>query len=196
MDMIFDFETLSTDRVNGVVLSLAILVYDETRFNEKQQYSYTELLEGSRFIKFNVEDQVKNYGRKIDPDTLKWWGEQSKEAQASQLAPSPRDQPLNEIINFINKHTSHCSLRRVYSRGNTFDNVFLDYIAQQVGQPVPWPHYIVRDTRTLIEGMSYGSGLSCSYVPEGLESMFVPHDPQHDIVMDVMRIQTLAIALG
>jgi hypothetical protein len=26
--------------------------------------------------------------------------------------------------------------------------------------------------------------------------VFVAHDPQHDIVMDVMRLQTLALALG
>jgi hypothetical protein len=44
--------------------------------------------------------------------------------------------------------------------------------------------------------MAWGAGLSNGFVPEGLEEQFVAHDPQHDIVMDVMRLQTLAIALG
>ena len=66
MAIIFDFETLSTDRVNGVVLSLALLEFNEERFTEKTAYSYTELLEMSRYIKFDVADQVKNGKRKID----------------------------------------------------------------------------------------------------------------------------------
>ena len=63
MAIIFDFETLSVDRVNGVLLSMAVLEFEESRFNPKEQYSYTELLESSRYIKFDVESQVKKYGR-------------------------------------------------------------------------------------------------------------------------------------
>ena len=44
--------------------------------------------------------------------------------------------------------------------------------------------------------MSWGIDLRNGFIPEGLESVFVAHDPQHDIVMDVMRLQTLALALG
>lgn len=196
MELIFDFETLSTDRVNGVVLSLAALVYDPTRFNVKQQYSYTELLESSRFIKFNAADQVKVHNRKIDQDTLKWWGQQSKDAQQSQLQPSEKDQPLSDCIPFITKHTQDYSLNKVFSRGNTFDNIFLDYIAIDTNQVVPWPHWAVRDTRSYIEGMAFGTDIKNGFIPDGLDEFFVPHDPQHDIVMDVMRMQTLAIALG
>ncbi len=194
--MIFDFETLSTDRVNGVVLSLALLVYDPNRFNENDQYTYTELLENSQFIKLKVDDQVKNYGRKIDQDTLKWWGDQSKEARQSQFIPNENDQPLDQLLPFVQKHTESHSLKKVFSRGNTFDNIFLDYIAIDTGQNVPWPHWVVRDTRSMIEGMAYGSELSNSFIPEGLDQFFIPHDPQHDIVMDVMRMQALAIAIG
>ena len=45
MAIIFDFETLSVDRVNGVLLSMAVIEFEESRFNPKEQYSYTELLE-------------------------------------------------------------------------------------------------------------------------------------------------------
>ena len=196
MELIFDFETLSTDRVNGVVLSIAAMVYDPERFNEKHQYSYTELLERTRFMKFKVDDQVKNYNRKIDQDTLKWWGEQSKEAQASPLAPSEKDRPLSECLSFVSNLCMQDDINKVFSRGNTFDNIFLDYIAAQTHQPVPWPHWVVRDTRSYIEGMAFGTDIQNGFIPDGLDKFFVPHDPQHDIVMDVMRMQTLAIALG
>ena len=35
MAIIFDFETLSVDRVNGVLLSMAVLEFEESRFNPK-----------------------------------------------------------------------------------------------------------------------------------------------------------------
>ena len=196
MEVIYDYETLSTDRVKGVVLSMALCVYDPNRFTAKDQYSYTELLETTRFIKFDVQDQVKNYGRKIDQDTLKWWGEQSKEAQRSQLAPSEKDQPLSECLPFVNKHTQQCSIQKVFTRGNTFDPLLLDYIALDTKQIVPFPHWTIRDTRSYIEGMGFGTDIKNGFVPDGLDEFFVPHDPQHDITMDVMRMQTLAIALG
>ena len=194
MSIIFDFETLSTDRVNGVVLSLALLEFKEERFTENTAYSYTELLEMSRYIKFDVSDQVKNGKRKIDQDTLEWWGQQSETAQ-KQLIPSQHDKPLADLIPWLSSNING-SVSNVYSRGNTFDPIFVDYIASQYHQVVPWPHWSIRDTRSMIDGMAWGSNLSNGFVPEGLEEQFVAHDPQHDIVMDVMRLQTLAIALG
>lgn len=196
MEYIFDFETLSTDRVHGVVLSLAGLLYDPKRFTESDQYEYTELLEKSHFIKFDATSQVNGYNRKIDMDTLEWWGKQSAEARQSQLDPSSDDQPLSKCLPFIRKHTEDYGLKRVFCRGNTFDNVMLDYIAEATDELVPWPHWVVRDTRSYIEGLAFGSDIRNNFVPEELQEFFVAHDPQHDIVMDVMRMQKLAIALG
>lgn len=194
MALIFDFETLSTDRVNGVILSMALLEFDEKRFNEKEQYSYTELLEMTRYIKFDVESQVKQYGRQIDRDTLRWWGDQSEHAQ-KQLKPTPYDQDLRECLPFIEKQVQN-PIEKVYCRGNTFDPIFIDYISEQTGQYVPWSHWMIRDTRSTIEGMAWGMDLNNGFIPDGLDKFFVAHDPQHDIVMDVMRLQTLALAIG
>ena len=41
--VIYDFETLSQDMVNGVAVSLAVLQYDDKRFL-KNPYTYEELL--------------------------------------------------------------------------------------------------------------------------------------------------------
>jgi hypothetical protein len=58
-------------------------------------------------MKFDVEDQVKNYNRKIEKDTLEWWGKQNKEAQAK-LAPSGEDKSIAELFSFfiLNKATN------------------------------------------------------------------------------------------
>ena len=77
---IYDFETLSQNPVDGVVISFAMLNYDPMRF-EKDPYTYQELVDKCNYIKFDVADQVKSYGRKIEKDTVRWWSEQNKEAQ-------------------------------------------------------------------------------------------------------------------
>ena len=194
MNYISDFETLSTDRVNGAIISMAILEFDTNRFNT-EPYEYSQLLDNTGFIKFNVEDQVKNHGRKIDPDTLKWWGEQSAEARA-QLKPSENDKPLSECIPFINDYIGSTKVNKIFSRGNTFDPIILDYIGVQYNQVIPWGHWAMRDTRSIIDGMAWGTDIKNGFIPDELQPLFVAHDPTHDIVMDVMRMQFLSRALG
>jgi hypothetical protein len=227
MNYIFDFETLSTDRVNGVIVSMAILEFDTNRFNT-EPYEYSQLLDNTGFIKFDVEDQVKSHGRKIDPDTLKWWGEQSAEARAqlkpsendkflsecipfiknyigntkvdkelrAQLKPSENDKPLSECIPFINDYIGSTKVNKVFSRGNTFDPIILDYIGVQFNQAIPWGHWAMRDTRSIIDGMAWGTDIKNGFIPDELQPLFVAHDPTHDIAMDVMRMQFLSRALG
>ena len=94
--IIFDFETLSTDRYNCVVVSLAALKFSEDNFTSENGYSFDELVESARLIKFNVQDQVKNHNRVIDKKTLEWWNEQGTKAK-KQLIPSDQDQSITEL---------------------------------------------------------------------------------------------------
>lgn len=193
--VIYDFETLSQDQINGVVLSFAMINYSEERFI-KQPYTYQELVNSAKFIKFNVEEQVKVYKRKIDNATLEWWKEQPKEAQQSQLKPSSEDKSITELYAFFIDNVDSSDIKKVYTRGNTFDPIFFEYIMKQVGKEDPYPWWTVRDTRSLIDGMTWGLDINNKFIPEGLEENFVKHDPRHDVAMDVMRMQTLAQALS
>jgi hypothetical protein len=75
--------------------------------------------------------------------------------------------------------------------------MFLENIMRQTNKPDPFSWRRIRDTRSLIEGMAWGvSEFDNGFIPEGLLTKFVAHDPRHDIAMDVMRIQTLARALS
>jgi hypothetical protein len=47
----------------------------------------------------------------------------------------------------------------------------------------------------MIDGMLLGSNMNNKFIPEGLETEFVAHDPRHDIAMDVMRMQVLTRAI-
>ena len=190
--VIYDFETLGQDQRNSVVLSFAMITFSERHY-KSDPYVYSELVNKAKFIKFDVASQVED-GRKINKDTLVWWQEQGKEAQ-KQLRPSSIDQPLSALYPFIKKHTEDCKIKKSFTRGNTFDPMFLQYIMEETGNEDPFHWRSVRDTRSMIEGMSFGMKLDNGFTPAGLEQEFVKHDPRHDVAMDVMRMQLLAQAI-
>jgi hypothetical protein len=191
-ETIFDFETLSQDPVDGVVISMAMMSYNAARFADNP-YTYQELLDKCHYIKFNVEDQVKNYNRKIQKDTLEWWSKQNKTAQ-EKLAPSADDVSISELYSFfvLNKATN---MKKVYTRRNTFDPVFMSSLMKATGNPEPYAWWDVRDTISYIEGLVYPEEIKTNFIPEGLDEHFVAHDPSHDITMDIMRIQTIVQAV-
>lgn len=189
---IYDFETLSQNPVDGVVVSFAMMNFDPNRF-ENMPYTYQELLDKTHYMKFDVEDQVNNYNRKIEKDTLEWWSKQNKEAQAK-LAPRDDDRSIADLYDFfvVNKGTN---LKKVYTRRNTFDPVFMTSLMKATGNPEPYAWWDVRDTISYIEGLVHPQEIKTNFIPEGLEEHFVVHDPCHDIAMDVMRIQTIVQAI-
>lgn len=191
--VIFDFETLAQDQIRGVVVSMAMLNFAEVRFTGDIAYTFDELVSNTKTIKFNVEEQVKKYDRKISKDTLEWWNKQGEEAK-KQLKPSPEDVSIAELYGFfiLNKPAN---AKKIYTRGNTFDPIFLEHIMRQTEYPDPYNWWEVRDTRSLIEGLSWGTDIKNSFTPPDCES-FIHHDPKHDVAMDVMRIQTLVQAIS
>tara|TARA_B100001057_G_C22862723_1_gene955235 strand:+ start:462 stop:1046 length:585 start_codon:yes stop_codon:yes gene_type:complete len=189
--VIYDFETLSQDQINGVVTCLAVLKFDESRFVEKP-YTFKELVNSAKVMKFSVEEQVKTYKRKIDKSTLEWWKEQGDDAQ-KWIKPSDDDRGLEELYDFFMKAAGG-DATKFYTRGNTFDPILLESIMKQTHKPMPYNWWEVRDTRSLIEGLSWGSKLENKFIPPDCDDL-VKHNPTHDIALDVMRIQALAQAI-
>jgi len=188
---IFDFETLSRDTTNGVVVSMTMLNFSEARFTT-QPYTFPELVRATKTIKFNVQEQVKKYNRKIEKETLDWWGEQIPPVK-KQINPTPSDVSITKLYDFfiLNKPFS---IEKIYTRGNTFDPIFVESIIRQTEHMMPYDWWEVRDTRSLIEGLSWGTDLKNTFIPPKCEG-FVKHDPTHDISIDVMRMQTLVQAI-
>ena len=190
--VIYDFETLGKNPRESVVLSMAALPFNEDRFISDNPYTYEELLNSTKFIKFNAQEQVAVYKRKIDNETLEWWSKQSAEARKS-LTPAADDAHLVELYPFIMDLIDNPSnAKKVYTRGNTFDPLFLESLLENLGKNDPFPWWNMRDTRSMIEGMSYGANIKNSFIPDDLKPVFVAHNPIHDVSMDVMRIQFLA----
>jgi hypothetical protein len=192
--VIYDFETLSQDQNKGVVISLALLSYTEKRF-VSDPYTYEELLSNCKKIKFNVEEQVTKYNRTISKETVAWWKEQNKEAQ-KQLAPSSEDVSIDKLYGFLIENIDLKNHRKAYTRGNTFDPIIMDGLLKESNKVNPMHWGSIRDTRSFIDGLAYGSKLNNKFIPEDLKSKFIEHDPCHDIVMDVMRMQLLIQAVS
>ena len=192
--VIYDFETLSQDPHTGVAVCLALLSYDETRFTTNP-YTWDELLTECKFIKFDVEEQTTKYNRKIQKSTLDWWAKQPPEARKL-LIPTSADQPLEALDTFMTTNIDLENLEKVYTRGNTFDPVFMTSLYTAIGKDEVLPWWSIRDTRSMIDGMAWGADLNNKFFPNGLEAKFIGHDPSHDISMDVMRMQTLAQVIG
>ena len=189
--VIYDFETLSQDQVRGVITCMAIMKFDESRFIDNP-YTFKELIDNSQVMKFSVEEQVKKYERKIDKSTLEWWKEQGADAQ-KWIKPSDDDRSIEELYDFFMEGAGGTAAK-FYTRGNTFDPILLESIMKQIHKPMPYHWWEVRDTRSLIEGLAWGSDLENKFIPPKCEEL-VKHNPKHDIALDVMRIQTLVQAI-
>jgi hypothetical protein len=188
--VIYDFETLSNVPSNGVVTSFALLTFSESRY-VSNPYSYDELLDSTRYIKFDVLDQMENYKRKTQQSTIDWWMSQPKEAQ-KQIKPSSADVSITELHQFILDNVEVKSVKKSYTRGNTFDPIFLDSVLASVGKVSPIHWGSIRDTRSMIEGMAFGMEIDNGFMINEHKDKFVKHNPRHDIVMDVLRMQMLA----
>ena len=174
--IIYDYETLSSVPATAPILTMAIYRFEFDRFTSNP-YTLDEIVSGSKMHKFDVKEQVQQYGRIIQEDTVKWWSEQDKEVRDAQLAPKDDDLSIRELPGIF---------KAIYN------------ILTALGvNPNFHPFYLVRDTRSMIDGMSYGSGLRDSFTPPDLEGVKLnKHDPRVDIALDILRMQSLARAIS
>lgn len=187
--IIIDFETLSKDPKTCAVVSCAVLEFDESKFISDTPYTFESLFFHTGFIKFDVADQVKNYGRKITKETLDWWNNQGEDAK-KMIHPSKMDQPITNFVDFIVNNCNTNSFNRVYVRGVAFDSIILEELYKLCNSPIPFHWSKYRDTRSFIDGLTYGTEIVNNFMLDDLKTTIL-HDPRHDVILDVLRMQFL-----
>lgn len=194
--LIFDFETLSQNPINGALVSCALLTFDMDIL-PLNGYTYEELLSRVKYFKFDVKDQVELWNRRVDPKTLEWWQQQSKEALAT-IKPSKEDKPLREFMPWFKSNFNRDKLQYIFTRNNTFDPVIIQSICNDYipNEPIPYDWWKIRDTKSFIMGLTYGHGIRDNFIPPEADGKYVTHDPRHDVVLDVMRLQVLLYTLN
>ena len=181
----FDIETLAT-RSDAVILSLAVI-----HFNPDEKPSPERLRGDCFFIKFDVEDQIRRLGRRVDPSTVDWWKKQCENVKRKSVYPTPIDarfedghRELDQWVRWKNDSDAW-----VWARGNMDQVVFQD-IENQVGVDEIFPHYRWRDVRTAVDFL-YGtdSGYVVVDYPGFSKDLHITkHNPIDDCVLDVMML--------
>lgn len=140
-DIMIDMETLDTSPY-CVILTIGVVRFDP------YGSGVVEKLE----LRPTIEEQTEKYNRIINDDTLRWWSEQSPEALEEAM--SDRDRmSFVDCMEVLYKFG--WNRRAVWSHGAPFDVVAAETSFRSVftdrPNPIPWPFYSVRDTRTLFE---------------------------------------------
>jgi len=140
-DIMIDMETLDTSPY-CVILTIGVVRFDP----------YGEGVAERLELRPTIEEQTEKYNRVINEDTLRWWSEQSP--AALEEAMSDRDRiSFNDCLEKL--YRFGWNRRAVWSNGAAFDIVVAETAFRQVftdkPNPIPWPFYTVRDTRTLYE---------------------------------------------
>ena len=192
--IMLDFESLAK-REDTVVLDLSAIVFN--LFDDDKFEDLVNNQDRCFRVKFDVKDQVDNYGRKIDKSTLQWWSEQSKEAKMT-LQPSAIDVGLFDGISRFNAFVGrNLDSRNAlgYVRGQSFDFPIITHIASQFPDfftdpdNFPVKFWNQRDVRTaLAHDLQTPTNTKCP-LPKGIFEGFIKHNSIHDCARDVISIQ-------
>ena len=130
-----DLETLSTNP------DAVILTVGGVKFNP---YNQVEPAQGMYF-RVDVDSQTAR-GRDVMQDTIDWWSKQPEEIREEALGDKDRIS-LDEMIKNINKWAVGVDV--FWCQGPLFDYAILQNFYKQLGHPVPWQYWQIRDSRTL-----------------------------------------------
>ena len=140
-DIMIDLETLDTSPY-CVILTIGVVRFDP----------YGEGVVERWTLKPTIEDQTEQYGRIINDDTIRWWSEQTPEALEEAMSDDNRIS-LRDCMETL--YSIGWNRRAVWSHGAPFDVVACETAMRSTltdrPNPIPWPFYTVRDTRTLFE---------------------------------------------
>ena len=130
-----DLETLSTNP------DAVILTVGGVKFNP---YNSVEPSQGMYF-RVDVDSQTA-MDREVMQDTLEWWAKQPKEISEEALGDKDRIS-LEDMVKTINKWSVGVDV--FWCQGPLFDYAILQNFYKQLGHPVPWQYWQIRDSRTL-----------------------------------------------
>ena len=181
----FDVETLGVES-NSVILSLACIYFDPDA-----KPTFRELVDSAYFVKFNVRDQVENYGRKVDKGTLQWWEKQCEIVRKKSFLPSKDDKILRTGVesfhNWITtKNDNKCW---VWARGS-LDDTLLHSIERQLKVETMLPYNRWRDVRTAVDFLTNSNNGYCKvdHIDFLYERDIIKHDPVIDCALDIMML--------
>lgn len=193
-NLIFDYETLSSDVSSCAVVDCAYYLFDWSRFTENP-YTFQELIDNIQHIKLDTKEQIETYGYKVSKSTMDFWSKQDKVVR-DRIKPFPTDVSLTSYMTTLLEYVKNTNMKYWWSRSNTFDPVILYRIAESVGRSTDLNTFFsygsVRDIRTFIDAklnFSVYNGFVPMEDKEQWNQMFQQHNCIHDVAADILRLQ-------
>lgn len=200
--LILDFETFGQEATQACPFEVSLLKFDTKVFETYEGYTYKQLEESTVKVKFDVKKFVDELNFTIFKDGLEFWKNKPNSNLIKPNSELDKDpiEALNAISDFINNE----KLEHWWSRSNTFDPIILWQIIARTDKKYDsrfndhfrgiLPYWKVRDTRSIIQGMSMFSLKNTNFPPTSNVKIWEKykhkeHDSSHDIVSDVLRIQ-------
>lgn len=184
--LMFDIETLGLDD-STVITSLAVVP-----FKFEEQSNFLDLVEKGLFIKFNIEDQIKNFKRTTTQSTIDWWKQQSEDARTISIKPSKQDvefvDGLNQMVDYISTTGIQWKNSYNWARGSNFDFPKLEHAYRHTDIKCPFNTWRVRDVRTYMD-ILYPEGNGNYELRDGLPKGFIAHHSLHDAARDALKMQ-------
>jgi hypothetical protein len=116
-------------------------------------------------------------------DTLDWWAKQSEDVREEALGDKDRID-LDNMIKTINKFSVGVDV--FWCQGPLFDYAILQNLYTQLGHPVPWQYWQIRDSRTLF-----------NLVPRDKNEKRVGlHNALSDCIFQAKKVQKIYRQLG
>jgi hypothetical protein len=181
---ILDIETLGVESTS-VILSTALLYFDE-----KQEYNFDELVSKCCFVKFDANDQIKNYKRTVDKGTIEWWKGQAIETRKLSISPSENDVSTEKGIKLLKEYIRDNSVEKkeiCWIRG-TIDQTCTESLCRSLGVPPLFEYYQFRDIRTALDLLKETTKRGYCKVPGFDYSKVAKHNPIHDVSLDTMML--------
>jgi len=88
-------------------------------------------------------ESCREHGRRVDKDTLDWWGQQPEAARRVLQGGRPLGPALAELAGFL------ADVDEVWANSPAFDCVILESAYRAVGSAPPWEYNQRNDVRTL-----------------------------------------------
>lgn len=181
---ILDIETLGVESTS-VVLSAAMLYFDE-----KEEHTFDQLLDKCCFVKFDANDQIKNYKRTIDKGTVEWWKEQTAATRKLSVSPSDSDVSAEKGIKLFKEYIRDNSKEKkevCWIRG-TIDQTCMESLCRSLNVQPLFEYYQFRDIRTALDLIKETTKRGYCNIPGFDYSKVSKHNPIHDVSLDVMML--------
>lgn len=186
---VLDIESMGVES-NSVILSIAILYVDMTT-----PQNWESLYSNTIFVKLSVKEQVQQYNRTIDKDTVTWWNKQCDLVKAKSFFPSKDDMHVVDAIkclrNFIIEQNDP-QTTSVFTRGS-LDQLALDSLTKVAGEELLFPYANYMDVRTYVNLMAEKPyrgycDVPLSVYPNNDKNVVMKHNPVDDVCLDALMI--------